>query len=315
MEEPKVSIVIPVYNGSDYLKYAIDCALNQTYNNIEVIVVNDGSEDSGKTEEIALSYGDRIRYYYKTNGGVSSALNYGISKMTGEYFSWLSHDDLYTIHKVENAVNLLKEHNMLGEKCVAFTSGYFIDIRGEKIRNFHKYFSSNIVYTGLEVVDIMTTKGTLNGCCMLIPKAAFSKVGGFNESLRYSQDALMWYNIFLSDYCLVSDEKESVMYRLHQNQASQKRRDLFEHDALEIAGLLAEPLSSADKDGTFLIKYIKRLTKYQCDAAIDFLYNYAAEKGHLTTENRLEINLCRFMGFFRYRIVKNIKKIIIIFRK
>ena len=72
---PRVSIVIPAYNGSDYMKEAIDSALAQTYPDVEVLVVNDGSDDDGRTEAIALSYGDRIRYFRKGNGGVASALN------------------------------------------------------------------------------------------------------------------------------------------------------------------------------------------------------------------------------------------------
>ena len=91
---PLVSIVIPVYNGSNFVREAIDSALAQTYDNVEIIVVNDGSTDEGKTREIALSYGDKIRYFEKPNGGVSSALNMGISNMQGQYFSWLSHDDM-----------------------------------------------------------------------------------------------------------------------------------------------------------------------------------------------------------------------------
>ncbi len=78
---PKVSIVIPVYNGSDFLAHAIDSALSQTYNNIEILVINDGSNDDGTTERVATSYGDKIRYFSKPNGGVASALNMGISKM------------------------------------------------------------------------------------------------------------------------------------------------------------------------------------------------------------------------------------------
>lgn len=65
---PLVSIVIPVYNGDNFLSEAIDAALSQTYPNIEIIVVNDGSRDDGATERVALSYGERIRYFNKSNG-------------------------------------------------------------------------------------------------------------------------------------------------------------------------------------------------------------------------------------------------------
>ena len=105
--QPKVSIVIPVYNGADYMREAIESALNQTYENCEVIVVNDGSTD--ETEQIALSYGNKIRYFAKENGGVSTALNVGIEKMTGEYFAWLSHDDVYYPWKIEKQINVLRK--------------------------------------------------------------------------------------------------------------------------------------------------------------------------------------------------------------
>jgi glycosyltransferase involved in cell wall biosynthesis len=84
--EPLVSIIIPVFNGSLFMKEAIDSALNQTYANCEVIVVNDGSTDEGKTAHIARTYGTRIRYFEKPNGGCGSALNVGIANMRGAYF-------------------------------------------------------------------------------------------------------------------------------------------------------------------------------------------------------------------------------------
>ena len=90
---PIVSVVIPVYNGSNYLKNAIDSALAQTYENVEVIVVNDGSDDDGKTASIIKNYGNKIKSIEKENGGVASALNSGIREMNGDYFIWLSHDD------------------------------------------------------------------------------------------------------------------------------------------------------------------------------------------------------------------------------
>ena len=92
---PVVSIVIPVYNGSNYLREAVDSALQQTYGRTEVIVVDDGSDDGGRTDAIIRSYGDRVRRFRKPNGGVSTALNHGLREMTGEWFAWLSHDDRF----------------------------------------------------------------------------------------------------------------------------------------------------------------------------------------------------------------------------
>lgn len=315
MNSPKVSIIIPVYNGSNYLENAIDCALSQTYENLEVLVVNDGSTDDGKTEQVALSYGDRIRYFYKPNGGVSSALNHGIRQMTGQYFSWLSHDDAYSPTKVEDSVALLRSHRALGEKVIAFTGGHYIDNCGNQMGNFPQYFEVNRLYSGHEVVDIMTQKGTLNGCCMLIPREAFEDAGYFNEALRYSQDSLMWYSMFLSGYSLVCDNLPNVMYRMHRNQTSQLRRDLYEHDSLVIAKRLAEPLARVEDGGTCLIRYILRLTRYECREAIRYLCAFAEEKGLLGAKERLKIRFGIVQGFFRHRIVKALKKTLLVFKR
>ncbi len=130
---PLVSIIIPVYNGANYLSEAIDSALAQTYKNIEILVINDGSNDHGATEKIAKSYGDKIRYFSKENGGVATALNLGIKKMKGEYFSWLSHDDIYYPNKVAVQVEVMDGRNdiVLLSNWDDFTEG----IKKETIKN------------------------------------------------------------------------------------------------------------------------------------------------------------------------------------
>lgn len=311
---PKISIIIPVYNGTNYLNCAIDCALNQTYQNTEIIVVNDGSRDEGATERLALSYGDKIRYFSKENGGVSSALNCGISKMTGDYFAWLSHDDLYSKTRIEDAVELLIKHDLLGKKCVGFTGGYVMDAGGTRIMDLHNDFEADRIYSGNEVMYIMATSGILYGCSFLIPRTAFDEVGGFDESLRYSQDALMWYRIFLAGYSLVSDNLPNVMSRMHGAQVSHTRRDLFAHDAFIVAKALAQPLMETDPSGILLRSYIKRLTRYECTDAIRYLYNYANANGALSLKNRIEIGISRFVGVYRYTIISIIKRVFLYFR-
>ena len=189
---PKVSIIIPLYNGAKYLNEAIDSALNQTYPNIEVIVVNDGSNDQGGTEKIALSYGDKIRYFVKENGGVSSALNLGIKVMEGEYFSWLSHDDLYYPDKIELQIKYLQENPL--DQPILYGGYNLIDESSQVVASI----KPDSLYP-LEKLDIPlfpVLKGLINGCSLLIHKSYFDKVGLFDESLQLAQDYALWFKMF-----------------------------------------------------------------------------------------------------------------------
>lgn len=307
--KPKVSIVIPVYNGADYLREAIDAALSQTYDNLEIIVVNDGSKDHGKTEKVALSYGNQIHYYYKENGGVSTALNYGISKMTGEYFSWLSHDDKYSETKIKDSVELLERFNDTDRaNLIAFTGGIYIDSESKEIKPFPVLFQELRVYHGLDVIQKMLKGNTLNGCCMLIPKTAFEKCGGFDELLRYNQDALMWDVIFTSGYNLVSDNKPNVMYRLHRNQTSKLRRDLYLHDTVQASETLI-PLfaEKTTKDCKLLFLYARRVAIGYCAKAVSMCIDYGRNYKIFSIKDIAIIKVMLLLGGLRnfIKIIRN----------
>lgn len=214
MVNPKVSIIIPVYNGANFLRHAIDSALKQTYTNVEIIVVNDGSSDKGKTEKIAKSYGKRVRYIYKENGGVSTALNIAIKKMTGEYFSWLSHDDTYEPNKIETEVNYLREKGLLYKKAIVYSDYYLIDVRGrilsKAIKN-HEELEKKPEYALL--------KGNINGLSLLIPKSAFDEYGGFDTSLKATQDYELWRKMART-YELIHIPELLVSTRFHSKQVT-----------------------------------------------------------------------------------------------
>lgn len=184
-KQPKVSIVIPVYNGERYVKYAIDSALAQTYKNIEIIVVNDGSTDG--TDKILKSYGDKIRYIKKKNGGVSSALNLALEKMQGDYFSWLSHDDTYEPNKIETEINYLIKNNYIGKKVIVFSDYYLINTKGDVIGKSIKPHQEII-----DKPEYIFMKGHINGLSLLIPKEAFNTYGGFDTKLLCTQDYVKW---------------------------------------------------------------------------------------------------------------------------
>lgn len=182
---PLVSIVIPVYNGSKYMKEAIDSALTQTYKNFEVIVVNDGSNDGGKTEKIAKSYGKKIRYFKKPNGGVASALNLAIRKMKGEWFTWLSHDDVYFPSKLSDQLAFADFHS---SARFIFSKDVSIDEKGklqkDKIWDWKP--------TAEPQIRQLLKGARISGCTTLIHKSCFEKVGLFNEISRTTQDFELW---------------------------------------------------------------------------------------------------------------------------
>lgn len=224
---PLVSIVIPVYNGSNYLSCAIDAALNQTYKNIEVIVVNDGSTDNKKSEKIAKKYGNKIKYYYKDNGGVSSALNYGIERMNGDYFAWLSHDDFIEKNHIEKLVELVScEGN---EKVIPFSSFKVIDTKNNL--DIKRTIDAQLVVMDYKMSKLKNyyslLQGEINGGSVLIPKEAFEKYGYFDESLRITQERDMWSRL-IKEYHFINVPYDTASLRVHSNQVTTTAKDVVE---------------------------------------------------------------------------------------
>ena len=184
---PLVSIVIPVYNGSNYLIEAIESALAQTYSNIEIIVVNDGSRDEGSTEKIALSFGKKIRYFSKDNGGTSSALNVGIRNMQGQYFCWLSHDDFYAPDCVKAQINLLSQ--LKNKKTITMTDLNTIDEDYNVMCPHTNYQHHKNEWPGRNQSNIYPViYMKLHGCQLMFHREIFDEVGLFDEKILVAQD-------------------------------------------------------------------------------------------------------------------------------
>jgi glycosyltransferase involved in cell wall biosynthesis len=178
---PLVTIIIPVYNGANYLKKAIDSALYQSYSNIEVLVVNDGSTDNGETEQIALSYSG-IKYLNKENGGVSSALNYGINNSDGEWIYWLSHDDMYDQFRVEKDMEIAINNS---NARIIYSDLIKIDAQ-DKVLN-------KIIYRATNITRIcqLIENDFLHFCALSFKREVINEVGYFNEENRTMQDVEM----------------------------------------------------------------------------------------------------------------------------
>ena len=239
--QPSISVVIPVFNGSRYLGEAIQSALDQSYQNKEVIVVNDGSKDDGKTEAVARSFGDRIRYFSKENGGVSTALNMGIREAKGEYIAWLSHDDAFNPQKLVAQVAFLAEiASDYRDKVIPYANFEYMDEQSKIFGRYRhplvlpeKFYQALLCEMVFEGSPCRRRRFGVNGCTTLIPKKAFDKLGMFDERLRTTQDFDMWFRMNMS-YDFVLMEDFLLRSRMHPEQGVKVMKDIAtaEVDAL-----------------------------------------------------------------------------------
>lgn len=311
-QQPLVSIIIPVYNGSNFLKEAINSALAQTYKNIEIIVVNDGSKDEGRTENVALSYGTRIRYFSKQNGGVSSAINFGIQQMKGSYFSWLSHDDVYVDTKIEKQLKRLK-------------NGGDIAVCSEKqINKDGEFLTADRDYSRLEKKGIISWEDEMrwilcgqlfSGCALLIPKYIFDSVGFFDEDLRYNQDFDMWLKICTKGFSWTYHNDVGVLSRVHESQVTQTRKDLFYRDSYKLGmRLIPELAILSSKQHNYLYLYAKDCAKYALVKNIELCKQEAKKKKLFSFAQKIKLWIVSYYGKIRptirrvyYRLFKRVK--------
>ena len=266
-KNPKVSIIIPVYNGSKFMKEAIDSALSQTYKNTEIIVVNDGSNDNNLTKEIAKSYGNKIKYFEKENGGVSTALNLALKKMSGDYFSWLSHDDRYYKNKISEQIKYLENYD---DNTILYSD---YDLMDENSNIFAKSVKDSFELSQKPIYGLL--RGAINGITLLIPKKAFEDCGNFKEELRCTQDYELWSRM-MKKYKFVHQPEILATTRLHKNQTGNTSPNVLKENN-ELWINLIEDVSDNDKiklEGSIYMYYYEMLkfietTKF--DGVLKFL--------------------------------------------
>jgi len=216
----KVSIVIPVYNAEKYIDECITSALEQTYNDIEIIAVNDGSKD--RSLDVLKKYADKIKIIDKKNGGTPTALNAGIRVMTGEWFKWLSADDVLLKHAIEF---LIQETRKLGaeSKSTIFYSNYnLIDSSSNIVGKFIEPNYDNLSTFEKNVILLDNYYG--NGTTSLIHKSLFDQFGLFDEHVGFQEDYEFWLRCCLLHECKMHLVPEILAnYRIHEGQLTKKK--------------------------------------------------------------------------------------------
>ncbi|NWL88840.1 MULTISPECIES: glycosyltransferase family 2 protein [unclassified Paenibacillus] len=223
---PLVTIVIPFYNCS-YVNQAIESALHQTYSNIEIIVVDDGSTSH---QELVAPYMHRVHYLGKANGGTATALNHGIRYASGDYIAWLSSDDLFTPDKIKKQVQFMIKHKAL----ISHTNFHYIDDLG---RITHANVVPNNMFNDLQVFyRTFLTSNPVNGCTVMIRRDVFRQIGLFNESLRYTHDLDFWQRVVLSGIRFPFLNESLTMYRWHDGMGTLRYTDAVHMEYNQVQG-------------------------------------------------------------------------------
>ena len=246
-----VSVIIPVYNSEIYLEECLDSIISQTYQNIEIIVVDDGSTDS--SPEILKKYSDKVNIISQKNQGLASALNTGIQQMQGKWFKWFSPDDVMYPYTIDILVDEAKKYS----KTIVYSNWEIIDEKGNKLREFCESnynelsdFEYNIRLLDGQQINVNTT---------LIPSFLFDKI-----SIRKLDDpvaidyAFFLYSALLYNVKFRLIQKPLVKYRIHSKQLSHKNISNTLNYVSKIKNEILNQLENSSRE-----KYVEELLQYQ----------------------------------------------------
>src|SRR3972149_11032387 len=216
---PKISVIIPLYNHEKYIREAVYSVLEQSIQDFELIIINDGSRD--KSEEVVKSIkDDRIKYFYQENQGAHNTINRGIQLAQGEYVSILNSDDVYYKNRFEEALKVLESDSSIR---AVFSHMEFIDEKGDFIRfsrgaeDNWKDKNEGTSFKGKNdvVIDLLAGNFLMTTSNLFCRRRVFKDIGYFSN-LRYAHD----YDFFLrlcSRFKVHVIESPLLKYRKHSS--------------------------------------------------------------------------------------------------
>ena len=247
--EKLVTIVLPVYNGERFLEEAIKSVLNQTYRNIELIIVNDYSTDS--SEEIIkeyLSVDSRIKYYKnETNLKLPRSLNVGFSHASGEYLTWTSDDNMYHSDAIETMATYLDEHP---EVSLVYADCNSIDAEGNTVGYFEAGASEELIYHNTV------------GACFMYTRDVRNEIGNYDASLFLVEDLEYWLRINLRhvihplNVCLYE-------YRYHDKNLTATREQEIYQAKSKLMWLYLEKYETIGMPEKDLFNYFNFILRYK----------------------------------------------------
>ena len=225
----KVSIIVPVYNGQEYIEQCISSIINQTYNNLEIIVINDGSTDN--TINILKNFekkDSRIRIIDKENTGVSDSRNIGIIESTGKYINFVDSDDWIELDMIEKLVNKIQEKDVDAVRCNYYRQ-YDRNIKETKyVSNLYGLENKHIKKEQMKekVLDKILDGRLPAYLCLLLVKADIAKkTKPFNRNLAMMEDKVYFIELLLNMNSIYIYELPLYNYYYNKKSASQLEKN------------------------------------------------------------------------------------------
>ncbi|KHJ39624.1 putative glycosyltransferase EpsJ [Pedobacter glucosidilyticus] len=220
-----ISVIIPCYNSEKWIIACLESVINQTYKNLEIIVVDDGSTDN-TAKEINAIQDNRIKYYFKQNGGLSSARNFGIKKALGEWIAFLDSDDSWEENKISIQLSESKNYDAI------YCDFHNIDIYDEIIKEDHNFNPASFNFDFKKA--ILSNNKIPGGSSMLIKKQVITNIGFFNEKLTLGEDWEYWARLIWNDYKLKFIDKKLTKIRKHFDSMQKTSSESSWHNSLEL---------------------------------------------------------------------------------
>jgi glycosyltransferase involved in cell wall biosynthesis len=239
---PRVSVTIPTFNCAQYLCRAVDSVLSQTYGDYEIIVVDDGSTDN--TQQILRQYGDKVRYAYQPNGGLSSARNLALSLVRGEFIAYIDADDLWYPTRLDKQVAFLDAHAECG---LVHSDFAVIDETDAVIHRSLNSETQRYYPEGHCLLDLLR-RSHIQVPTVLERRECIAQVGNFDLRLKTAQDYLHWIRIAMAGMAIGYIAEPLAVYRRMSSSLSSSPRRVLE-DYVTIFELLASDGSLASRHG------------------------------------------------------------------
>ena len=223
MPMPQVSVVTSVYNGEEYLEECVDSILNQTFQNFEYIILNNGSTDG--TAKILQRYTDpRLRIIHQKNLGISRSLNKGIDLSSSDLIAHLDADDYSMPQMLEKQVTFMKKY-----PDIVLCGSMWRELIGKKLLKQIAAF----VETDQAIKKSMSLFNPFSHSAVIFRKKTFITAGGYSERFMYSQDYDLWLRMLAFGKTLILKEELAVV-RIHKQSGSYKNARKQKLEALQI---------------------------------------------------------------------------------